>query len=328
MTEPGLLSCLFFYKKMFNSNVVKRKSNFLRNILIFVVTIVFISVGVFFIHKIISHKANTVVSRSKVIEVWKSYDYQEVYNLTENLLVKNPLNNFALVYHGYASFFLALSKLDSTEAQNLLDESINSLRIVLHDSKTKSKGQIEYILGKAYFYKNTVSSYYYSDLAIKYLEAARADGYKADDIPEYLGLSYAVLNKPMESISAFTEALIVRESFSLLLSIAEQYYKTNQGNVAKQYLFRIINNCNDDNLVNKSLNLLALIYIDEGSYSEARDMFSTMLKKNQNSADAYYGLGVIYEKQGDLVKARAEWRKALKVHVNHSGALNKLAQYN
>ena len=132
----------------------------------------------------------------------------------------------------------------------------------------------------------------------------------------------------MESISAFTEALIVRESFSLLLSIAEQYYKTNQGNVAKQYLFRIVNNCNDDNLVNKRQNLLALIYIDEGNYSEARETFSSILKKNQNSADAYYGLGVIYEKQGDLVKARAEWRKALKVHVNHAGALNKLSQYN
>lgn len=313
---------------MFNSNVIKRKSNFLRNLILLFVTIVFILFLFIVIRKVYISKNRGTVSRNQVINGWKKFDYQEVYNLTEKLLLKNPLNNFALVYHGYACFFLALSKLDSTEAQNFLDESINSLRIALHDTQGSTRSQIEYILGKAYFYKNTVSSYYYSDLAINYLEAAREHGYKADDIAEYLGLSYAVLNMPMESISAFTEALIVRESFSLLLSIAEQYYKTNQGNVAKQYLFRIVNNCNDDNLVNKSQNLLALIYIDEGNYSEARETFSSILKKNQNSADAYYGLGVIYEKQGDLVKARAEWRKALKVHVNHAGALNKLSQYN
>lgn len=313
---------------MFNSNVIRRKSNFLRNLILVFVAIVLIFFIFFVLRKVFISRTSSSVSRNQVIENWKKFDYQEVYNLTETLLLKNPMNNFALVYHGYSCFFLALSKLDSTEAQNILDEAINSLRIALHDSQRTSRGQIEYILGKAYFYKNTVSSYYYSDLAIKYLEAAKEHGYKADDIAEYLGLSYAVLNMPMESISAFTEALIVRESFSLLLSIAEQYYKTNQGNVAKQYLFRIVNNCSDDNLVNKSLNLLALIYIDEGNYSDARETFSSILKKNQNSADAYYGLGVIYEKQGELVKARAEWRKALKVHVNHAGALNKLAQYN
>ena len=35
--------------------------------------------------------------------------------------------------------------------------------------------------------------------------------------------------------------------------------------------------------------------------------------------------GVVYEKMGDMVKARAEWRNALKVQVNHSGALKKLS---
>ena len=35
----------------------------------------------------------------------------------------------------------------------------------------------------------------------------------------------------------------------------------------------------------------------------------------------------IYEKQGNLVKARAQWRKALKIQVNHPGALQKMANY-
>jgi Flp pilus assembly protein TadD len=49
------------------------------------------------------------------------------------------------------------------------------------------------------------------------------------------------------------------------------------------------------------------------------------LEKNPNNADAYYEIGVIYEEQGQDAAARAEWRKALRVQVNHSGALQKLA---
>ena len=49
-----------------------------------------------------------------------------------------------------------------------------------------------------------------------------------------------------------------------------------------------------------------------------------VLEKYPNSADAHYGIGVIYEKQGNLVKARAEWRQTLKIQVNHQGALQKL----
>ena len=52
--------------------------------------------------------------------------------------------------------------------------------------------------------------------------------------------------------------------------------------------------------------------------------FEDVLKKNQNSADAQYGIGVRYEKQGNIVKARAQWRKALKSQANHQDALQKI----
>ena len=34
--------------------------------------------------------------------------------------------------------------------------------------------------------------------------------------------------------------------------------------------------------------------------------------------------GNVYEKLGDIAKARSEWRKTLKVQINHSGAISKL----
>lgn len=327
MTEPGLLSRLFFIGIGMDSNnsIVKRKSRLVPTLIIaFFSTIVIVFFVVFFIGKINSHikASGTIIA---VAEKWKDYDYSAVYEISYQILQENPYNNAALIYHGYASFYLAVSQIETSSSQMYLDEAINSMRIALYNAKKQVRPQLEYMLGKSYFYKNTITSYYYSDLALKYLSLAKSHGYEASDIPEYMGLCYAALGQPMESISSFTEALLKRESDTLLLSIAEQYYKIGQSMAAKQYLFRIKNSSVDDDLIIKSMNLLGLIYIDEQKYDDARLEFEGILKKKQNSADAYYGLGTIYEKQGDIAKARSEWRKALKVQVNHPLTLEKMA---
>lgn len=332
MTEPGLPSRLFFLgsfvqMKVSGSTVVKRKSKFIPSLIIaFLILMVVVAVSVFAVKAVRQHLEDAP-SFSALEAGWNEYDYPSVYDISGMLLQNNPYDNRALVYHGYASFYLALSQTDTSLAQNYLDEAINCMRVALYKAKRQVRPQLEYMLGKAYFYKNTITSYYYADLALKYLSLSKEDGYQADDTAEYMGLSYAALGEPMESIAAFTEALLVRESDSLLLSIAEQYYKAGQSAAAKQYLFRIKNESSDDDLVLKSRNLLGTIYTDEKNYDEARTEFEAILKKNQNSADAFYGLGVIYEKQGDLVKARAEWRKALRVQVNHALSLEKMAHY-
>lgn len=309
------------------SSVVRKSGKVLPVLLISIFIIACLLVSVILITRKIKHSLENSATITALSEKWKEYDYENCYNISKQILESKPFNNTALTYHGYSSFYLAVSQIDTSLAQGYLDEAINSIRLALYSGRKSLKPQLEYMLGKAYFYKNTITSYYYADLAIKYLNLAREDNYEADDIPEYLGLSYATLNKPMESISAFTEALLIRESPSLLLSIAEQYYKVGQSNAAKQYLFRIKKDSSDDFLVLKSMNLLGTIYIDEKNYKDAKTEFESILEKNPNSADAYYGLGVIYEKQGDLVKARAEWRKALKMQINHAPSLAKIASY-
>lgn len=259
---------------------------------------------------------------------WESYDYQKVYDISTDILRKKPFNNAALMLHGYAAFFLSLSATDTTQSQDLLDESINALRLALLTAKDKTVSQLEYMLGKAYFYKDTFSSYYYyADLAVRYLTRARRDGYQADDIPEFLGLSYASLDMTMESISAFTEALLVRESDLLLLSIAEQYYKAGQSVAAGQYLYRISQDCKDEKILLRGSLLHGQIALEDEKYAEAEKEFQAILEKNENSADAYYYLGVLYEKQGDSARARSQWRRALRVQPNHSGALKKMADF-
>ena len=220
---------------------------------------------------------------------------------------------------------MALSQTDISISQTLLDETVNHLRISLYYADEDTLPQIYYMLGKAYYQKNTISSYhYYSDLAVKYLELAKQSGYVSSDIPEYLGLCYADLGLTEQSLSSFTEALLVRESDVLLLAIAQQYYKNLQYDIAKQYLFRVNYESEDDDLVLKSKLLLADIYFAENNYAEAKNEYESILLKDDSIADAYFGLGNVYEKLGDIAKARSEWRKTLKVQINHSGAISKL----
>jgi tetratricopeptide (TPR) repeat protein len=271
---------------------------------------------------------NNAAAVRDVQKLWSAHDYAQTYKACNEILSKQPFNNTALTLKGYSAFYLAVKETDTTQSHELLDTAIISMRVALQNATEKLLPQLYYMLGKAYFYKNTLSSYhYYADLVINYLTEAQNRQYKADDISLYLGLSYAALNMTMESISAFTEALLVRESDTLLMDIASQYYKAGQETVAKQYVYRVVTASEDEDLVNKGHMLLGQIYINEDNLAEARTEFETILKKNANSADAHYWLGVIYEKQGDLIKARAEWRTVLRIQVTHSGALQKMADY-
>ena len=88
----------------------------------------------------------------------------------------------------------------------------------------------------------------------------------------------------------------------------------------------IINDSKNDEIIIKGRTLLAQILIEEEKYEEAQKEFDNVLEKYPNSADAHYGIGVIYEKEGNIVKARSEWRKTLKLQANHAGALQKMSE--
>ncbi|MBQ0052751.1 MAG: tetratricopeptide repeat protein [Treponema sp.] len=311
-----------------NRKVVKRKGEFVKKFFIFFLTVLTISVVLFFVQRLVTSKIHNGNSIFSMRANWKEYNYRACYDISSEYLYNRPFNCTALTYHGYSAFYLAVSQNDLSQAQAMLDESIISLRTAIQYAKKSSLSQLYYMLGKAYFYKNLQSAYYYyADLAVEYLTKSRTLGYKSDDIPELLGLSYASLGMTMESISAFTEALLVKESDILLLSIAEQYKNAGQIQAAQQYLYRISQSCKDEQIILKNHLLQGEIYLDLGRYEEAENEFNLILEKNENSTDALYGLGVIYENQGDLVKARSEWRKALRIQSNHPGALKKMADY-
>ena len=303
----------------------KKKRKFLWTCVIIIVLAVAFAAGVS-MRTLAKHKEySKELSLENLENLWNSEDYEGVYAQADRMLEEKPMQQSVLVYKGYSAFYLAVSQTDTSAALAYIEDSINALRLALISNYSKSKPQIEYILARAYYQKDVFAAYNcYADLAIKYFTLAKNDGYASNDIPEYLGLSYAALNMTEESISAFTEALGIHESEKLLHAIGEQYYKSEDYSKAKQYLFRVVSESNDDILVLKSRNILGKIYLEENNLFDAKREFDAILAKDANYADAYYGLGIIYEKQGDSTKARSEWRKALRVQVNHPGALQKL----
>ncbi len=309
-----------------NSGVVRRKTKILARLIVLIICLCIAAVLGFLVYTVLLKSGQNDKPGAQSLAVsWNNSEYQTVYDQSAVLLEDYSFNSTALFYHGISAFYLAAAQTDTALAQSYIDEAIHNLRIALQFAHSKTKPQISYMLGKAYFQKNVFSSYhYFSDTAVKYLEKAVDLGYESSDIPEYLGLSYADLGMTQKSIDSFTNALLVRESDILLLAIAQQYLAVNNKETAKQYLYKAAKDSKNDILILKSKSLLAQLYFDEGKYDDALSEYTAILEKDPEYADAYYGLGLLYEQQGDTAKARAEWRKVLKIQVNHQGAINKL----
>ncbi len=292
------------------------------------VLVILITIALLFllISSILS-KVNARPSLSKVYRAWDAQQFESVYSLTAEIIQEKPFDPTAEAYHGFASFYLAVSCTDPQQVQLYIDECINSLRLSRPTVSKVLEPQVTYLLGKAYFYKNSFSNYhYYADLAVYYLQDAFEKGVTASDIPEYLGLSYAQLGFTEESIASFSEALLHHESDTLLLAIAEQYIANNQSSFATQYLNRLLETSKDEVMQCKARLLIAAVLAEQGLFKESETEYNLILEKDLNNADAYYGIGVLYELQGDMVKARSYWRKALKIQVTHQGALQKLGR--
>ena len=278
--------------------------------------VIVLSVSIFFLRR----SQAFLPSVSSLYKDWNVHNYTAVYEKSGLILTKHPLNGSALALHGFSAYYLYVAQTDPAVAKNYLNVSITSLRNAWYRVSKSEKAHIAYVLGKAYYQRG----YYYADLAIKYLDYASKNGMKYNDLPEFRGLSASLIGDYDNAIPAFIEALAVNPSDLLLFTLAENYLQAKNNDKAKQYFYETIRTSSDELLQLKCRYELGLVFVSEQKMSEAQNEFDTILEKQPNSADAHYGLGVVYENQGDLVRARAEWRRAIRINPVHSGAREKL----
>ena len=67
---------------------------------------------------------------------------------------------------------------------------------------------------------------------------------------------------------------------------------------AKAYLIRVRDITKNEDLILRTSFLLGEIFVEENDLEGAEKEFRSILQKNENSADAHYGLGVLYESRG------------------------------
>lgn len=253
--------------------------------------------------------------------LWNNKDYTTLINWALAALEEEPFRKDALLYLGFSSFYQGISQFSQEEQYPLLDAAVINLRrawLVVDDPALR--GQIAYILGKAYYHKGR----YYSDLSLRFLQESIQLGYMGDDSLEYAGLAYGELGKFQESLTFFLKAAETNPSDILFLTIGQTYDKIGESDKALAFLQRTIELSEDIELEVKSRYILGKIFKEKGDLELAIEQYEEILDLDKRSADAHFFLGEIYDMSNNNVKARAEWRKTLEIDPSHYGALTKL----
>lgn len=306
---------LWFRKKRLKTY---KNNTYLKFLNIFIFSLILVSAFYFYI--IINTKFNNTPKLQELYDCWNEQNYQCVYKNASLFLEINPLNGNVLALRGFSAYYLSLQQLDSTASSELINEAILDLRNSWFRVRDADKAQVAYILGKAYYQKG----FYYSDLALKYLDFAHDYGLNYVDLDEFRGMSAFLLGNYQDSIESFTSALINNPSDLLLYALSLNYIELNDFEKAKQYLLEALRVSNDELFELKCRNKIANILLKEMKVDEALEHITIILKKDSNYADAHYTLGVIYEMNGDMVKARSQWRKAISINPVHTEARQKL----
>jgi tetratricopeptide (TPR) repeat protein len=257
--------------------------------------------------------------------------YEKAYALSGEGLTQSPLDFFLLTIHGFSAFELAIAQINNRDTLGYIDDCIWSLRKTFLSPESLNDGRIFYILGKAYYYKGPG----YADLAVKYLEKARALSYPAGDIPEYLGLAYIAIRDYRGSVAAFSLALkagenqgngetIFAPSDLFLISIARSYLALGENETARAYLIQCIENSRDSKTIVTARLLLGGVYVKLGDLRAAEAQYAAVIEEIDENAEAHFQLGEIYNAGGDIVRARAEWRKTVRLDPSHQPARSRL----
>ncbi|MDR1950587.1 MAG: tetratricopeptide repeat protein [Spirochaetaceae bacterium] len=281
--------------------------------------------------------------KKELLQLWENGSYDEVQRISGERLAGKPMDYFLLTLHGFASYELAIAQINTFDTLAYIDECISSLRKALLSKEGDADSRLHYVLGKAYYYKGPS----YADLAVRYLEMARSGSWFARDIPEYLGLAYASIHDYRNSVAAFSLALNPGADFTdtgatgeaadgvdqagsyhpsdiLLLSIARSYMALEEQDSAVAYLVRCLENSRDSEIRLTARLLLGDILGKSGDTAAAEAQYLTILEENGENADARYQLGELYAAEGDSTRARAEWRRAVRIDPAHKSARSRL----
>ncbi|MDR2471350.1 MAG: tetratricopeptide repeat protein [Treponema sp.] len=269
-----------------------------------------------------SLRARLAGEKREILEHWENASWEQAYEQSRAGLEARPMDAFFLTIHGFAAYQMAQAQVQNAGALDYIDECIWSLRRVLLGKNADRDGRIRYVLGKAYYARGSE----YADLAVKYLEEARAADYGAGDLYQYLGLSYAAIREYRKSVEALSVSLDDdggEGSDLLLLFIARSYMGLEEWDTARSYLVRCAETSRDEELIQEARLLLGKTLHSSGDSDGAVAVLESVLEAGEN-AEAAYELGELYASRGETTRARAAWRRAVRSDPNFAPAKARL----
>jgi tetratricopeptide (TPR) repeat protein len=262
------------------------------------------------------------IARSELLNLWETRQYSEVSMISDQGLEASPLDPFLLVFKGLSSFYIGLSESDFEKRTMNMDTAIFALRKALVSKDVPLRPEAVYVLGKSYFHKG---GDYYGE-AIEFLLESLHSGYESYDTWEYLALAAQGAGQLSKSVEYFDKAMSLKPDSPELLIASALANKAN-GNVARAESLakEALAKTTDVYLAERSNFLLGEIFMESKRYEEALAKFEEIIRKNPQSADAWFFQGLILVDSGEPIKARAAWRKAVSIDPMHSGARHRLA---
>jgi len=314
---------VFLSEKKSNYSAEWRRKRGKKRIVLLFFILILAGVSIFYLNKNKESFKKIVNKPSKneiIMELWENQKYMELINYCDSLLEQSPAAVDILIFRGFASFYEGSSKINYEDKLPFIDDSVFYLRKAIIFNSEKMRPQINYVLGRSYYHKGK----YYADLSVKYLEKSVDEGYIGKDSYEYLALAHTELGNKEKSALYFELAAENNPSDILFSLLAQLYMDLGSLNLAEDYLIRSNNRTTNQQIEEKNLFLLGQIYEGRNDLIKAGECYNRIIQKNSKAADAYYKLGLLYEIEGDKIKARAEWRKALRIDPQHYGARLKL----
>ncbi len=293
----------------------------LRIVVILFVLIGSISLALFF--SLRSGNAKAIISRRELAKIWNEGNIEKTIAESRKATEVFHFDEYYLSMRGISAYYSALNAQDEETRQQLLEESVVSLRKALVIGVSSGmKAQIFYVLAKAYYQKGEP----WFDLAERYFLLAYNSGSKEKDLPEYLAVVYAGKKDYKNAIEWFERSLKVETSDILTLAAAISYKNTGNSNRSLELLTNLEAHATDAKIRQKAELLLAQESYEVGDYSAALQRYEEILKEDPINADAWYGIGLVYAKKNDQLSARAAFRKVVQINPNHVVARKRLAE--
>ncbi len=258
--------------------------------------------------------------KEKLINLWENAQYELLIEQSNEYINKRPLDFDATLLRGYAYFQLFFELPTEQRSETLLDQCIRDLRMSILLRKRQQNKDLFYILGKAYYFKGID---YFTE-SISYLERAQKLGNNSPDSYEYLTLLYEASFQTEKQIAILREAIALDAKDVYYIKLAEAYIAHGEYDLARETYELIINTSKEQTVVlNAHLHLAEQLLVED-NIDEAEEHLEVALKIDINADRAYVLRGNLYQKLGELERARYEWREALRINDQNIEAARRL----